>query len=52
MEKRGNKIVFSVDNMEIITITKNIVNNTFGCCVLGENTVKVDELIIEQMANK
>lgn len=51
MEKRGNKIIFSVDNMEIINITKNIVNNTFGCCVSGENTVKVDELIIEQIGD-
>lgn len=49
MEKKGNKLVFSVDNMEIISITKDIINNTFGCCVLGENTVKVNELTIEQM---
>lgn len=51
MEKKGNKIIFSVDNMEVISITKNFVNNTIGCCVLGENTIKVNELVIEQTLN-
>ena len=51
MEKKGNKIIFSVDNMEVISITKGIVNTTFGCCVLGENTLKINELIIEQIVD-
>lgn len=52
MEIKGSKIIFSVDNMEIISFTKQIVHNTFGCCVLGENTVKVDEVRIEQISEE
>ena len=48
MEKKGNKLIFTVDNMEVISITKSLKYNTFGCCVYGEGTLKVDEVILEQ----
>lgn len=48
MEKKGNKLIFTVDNMEVISITKALKYNTFGCCVHGEGTLKVDEVLLEQ----
>ncbi len=48
MEKKGQKLIFSVDNMEVITITKPLSYPAFGCCLQGEATLKVDEIIMEQ----
>ena len=52
MEKKGNKLIFSVDNMEAVTITKKLNFNTFGFQVENEHTIKVDEIIIEQLAEE
>lgn len=52
MERKGNKLVFNVDEMEAISITKRSVNSTFGYIVLGNNTIKVNEAIIEQMVEE
>lgn len=49
MKKKGRKLSFLVDNMDIITITKNVTNNIFGCIVIGDTTIKLTEVIIEQM---
>ena len=48
MEKKGNKLIFTVDNMEVISITKALKCNTFGCCIYGDGTLKVDEVLLEQ----
>ena len=51
MEKKGRKLIFNVDEMEAITITKDMKYNTFGFIVVDDNTVKVNEVIIEQMVD-
>ncbi len=50
VEKKGNRLVFNVDNMEAVTITRNLDFNTFGFQVENANTIKVDEVIIEQLS--
>ncbi|MDR1526852.1 MAG: hypothetical protein LBS46_04170 [Dysgonamonadaceae bacterium] len=52
MEKKGSKLIFSVDNMEAVQITKDIKFNTFGFQVENVNTIKVDEVIIEQLGEE
>jgi hypothetical protein len=52
MEKKGIKLIFRVDNMEAVSITKNLSFNTFGFQVENANTIKVDEVIIEQQAEE
>lgn len=49
IEKKGNKLIFTVDNMEVISITKILKFNTFGCCIYGDGTLKVDEVLLEQV---
>ena len=49
IEKKGNKLTFSVDNMEAVSITKKLNFNTFGFQVENANTIKIDEVIIEQI---
>ena len=48
IEKKGNKLIFNVDNMEAISITKKLAFNAFGFQVENANTIKVDEVVIEQ----
>lgn len=48
MEKNGGKLLFTVDNMEVIAITKLLTRNAFGFCIKENNTIKVDEVIVEQ----
>jgi hypothetical protein len=52
MEKKGPKLIFRVDNMEVVSITKNLNFNTFGFLVENVNTIKVDEVIIEQLGEE
>lgn len=49
VERKGNKLIFNVDNMEAVSITKNLNFNAFGFQVENANTIKVDEVIIEQI---
>ncbi|MDR1348805.1 MAG: hypothetical protein LBJ63_10375 [Prevotellaceae bacterium] len=48
LEKKGENLSFHVDNMEAIRITKKLKFNTFGFQVEDANTIKVDEVVIEQ----
>lgn len=47
MNKKGGKLKFLVDDMDVITITKSLTKNAFGCIVVGENTIKLKEVLIE-----
>ena len=53
MEKKGNKLLFNVDNMEAVEITiprtRSLNSNSFGFLVEDANTIKVDEVIISQI---
>ena len=49
MKKKGRKLYFLVDDMDVIAITKNVTNNIFGCIVFGNTTIRLKEVIIEQM---
>lgn len=49
MEHKGSRLIFTVDNMEVITITRAVKYNTFGFFVQNSNTLKVDEISIEQI---
>lgn len=49
MNKKGKKLTFIVDEMEVVSITKNVTNNNFGCIIMGDNTIKLNEIVIEQM---
>jgi len=49
IEKKGKKLIFNVDNMETVTITKMLGFNAFGFQVEDSNTIKVTEVVIEQM---
>ena len=48
-QKKGRKLSFLVDDMDVITITKNVTNNIFGCMVIGDTTIRLNEVIIEQL---
>jgi hypothetical protein len=48
LEKKGKNLIFRVDNMDAITITRELRFNTFGFQVQDANTIKVDEVVIEQ----
>lgn len=50
MNKKGKKLTFLVDDMEVVTVTKKVTNNVFGCIILGDNTIKLTEVIMEQIA--
>ena len=52
MEKKGNKLTFRVDNMDAVSITKKLNFNAFGFQVENANTIKVDEVIIEQQTEE
>jgi len=49
IKKKGNKLNFLVDEMDVITVTKKVNNNTFGCILVGENTIKLTEVVMEQI---
>lgn len=49
MNKKGKKLVFHVDDMEVISVTKGITSNVFGCIVLGDETIKLTEVVMEQI---
>jgi len=49
IEKKGKKLIFNVDNMEAVTITKMLNFNAFGFQVENANTIKVTEVLIEQL---
>ena len=50
IEKKGTKLIFRVDDIEAATITGEINSNSFGFMVEGKNTIRVNEVIIEQRA--
>lgn len=50
MKKKGRKLFFEVDEMEVIIVTKNIINNVFGCIIVGENSIKLTEVMVEQIS--
>lgn len=52
LQKKGNKLIFTVDNMEVETITKKLYSNSFGFYMEGSNTIKIDEVIIEQQGEE
>lgn len=49
MERKSGKLIFSVNNIEVISFKKRLETSTFGCCVSGENELNVEEVIIEQL---
>lgn len=50
MEKKGKKLIFSVNNMEVATRQdEEILSRSFGFIVEGKNTIKVKEVSIEQI---
>jgi len=49
IEKKGKRLIFDVDNMEVVTITKKLDFNAFGFQVENANTIKVTEVLIEQL---
>lgn len=49
MEKKGNKLIFSVDNMEVATLQEDVPSRSFGFIVEGKNIIKVKEVAIEQL---
>ena len=49
MNKKGKKLTFLVDDMEVISVTKSLTSNVFGCIVVGDNTIKLQEVVMEQM---
>jgi hypothetical protein len=52
LEKKGSKLIFRVDNMEAVSITKKLNFHAFGFQVEDANTIKVDEVVIEQRAEE
>lgn len=50
MNKKGKKLIFLVDEMEVLSITKEITNNNFGCIIIGDNTIKLNEVVMEQLS--
>ena len=49
IQKKGKKLFFSVDNMEAVDITKKLDFSAFGFRVEDANTIKVTEVLIEQI---
>ncbi len=50
IERKGSKMVFSVDDMEFISITKKTIDYpSFGYIVYDQNKLKVDEVKIYQI---
>lgn len=52
MEKKGPRLIFSVDNMEAFTFTRDLHFNTFGFLVEGNNSIKISEVLIEQVTER
>lgn len=51
MNKKGRKLAFVVDEMDVITITKDLNSNVFGCIVVGKNSIELTEVVMEQINN-
>lgn len=49
MNKKGKKLIFHVNDMEVISVTKNVTSNVFGCIVFGDETIKLTEVVMEQI---
>ena len=49
IQKKGKKLLFSVDNVEAVDITKKLDFSAFGFQVENANTIKVTEVLIEQI---
>jgi hypothetical protein len=48
IEKKGTRLIFNVDNMEVVSISKILNFTTFGFYVEGNNSIKVTEVQIDQ----
>lgn len=48
IEKKGTRLIFNVDNMEVISISKVLDFTTFGFYVDGNNSIKVTGVQIDQ----
>lgn len=48
IEKKGVRLIFNVNNMEVISISKILDFTTFGFYVEGNNSIKVTEVQIDQ----
>lgn len=46
--KKSKKLNFLVDDMDVLTISKEVEYNTFGCIVEGKNSLKVTEVTVEE----
>lgn len=46
--KKSKKLNFLVDDMDVLTISKEVKYNTFGCIVEGKNSLKVTEVTVEE----
>lgn len=51
MNKKGKKLNFLIDEMEVLSITKDITNNVFGSIIIGDNTIKLTEVVMEQISD-
>ena len=49
LNKNGKKLTFYVDDMEVISVSKKMISNVFGCIIFGDNTIKLNEVVMEQM---
>lgn len=53
MNRKGKKLNFLVDEMEVLStsnLTKNLNSNIFGCIIIGDNTIKLTEVVMEQLS--
>ncbi|MBQ3833403.1 MAG: hypothetical protein II815_09540 [Bacteroidales bacterium] len=48
IEKKGTRLIFNVDNMEVVSISKVLYYTTFGFYVDGNNSIKVTGVQIDQ----
>jgi hypothetical protein len=48
LERRGNKYIFSTNNMKIFEYRRKITSPVFGFYTENESLIKIDELVIEQ----
>ena len=48
IQKKGPKLQFSVDKMEVFNYTRTLSNPSFGFIVEGDHKIMVDEISIEQ----
>lgn len=48
IEKKGNQLIFSIDNMEVTKVKEDLISNYFGFTIY-DNIIKVKEVLIEQL---